>query len=256
MKIKVNQGPKNRLINVLLLLFSIVISLVLGEISVRIFSPQELRFNISQWDKYVGFNNIPNIEGYTERPEFKMFVKINSHGLRDREYPYQKPPNTVRIGVFGDSYTFGEGVQNDETYAKRLENMFRTNSDLKRLGINVEVLNFGIGKTGTSHQLALYQKEGKKYNLDIVILGFLSRNDFDDNWSGVFYLRNDELIHNPAAYSTVRRMQKIVYYIPFYKWASTHSHLVNLFRKIATIYDDRRRIQAAQVLTANSHTTD
>ena len=42
---------------------------------VRIFYPQKLRFNVSQWDNYVGFVNIPNIEGYTKTEEFNIFVK-------------------------------------------------------------------------------------------------------------------------------------------------------------------------------------
>lgn len=229
--------------NIGLLIFSIVFALVLLEIVVRIFYPQKLSFNVSQWDKYVGFTNIPNIEGYSEHPDYEMFVKINSKGLRDREFTYEKPANTIRIGMFGDSFTFGEGVQNDETYSKVLEQMLWDNPEIKQSGVNIEVLNFGVGKSGTSHQLALYRKEGKKYDLDMVMVGFLSVNDFSDNWNGVYYLENGELVHNPTAYSSIRKIQRVLNHIPFYKWASTHSHLVNMIKTSATIYDDRKRGQ-------------
>lgn len=229
--------------SILLLLGSLLVSLALGELIVRTFYPQKLLLNVSQWDPYVGFVNIPNFKGYSETADFRMHVSINSRGLRDREFDYQKPRNTIRIGVFGDSFTFGEGVQNNESYPKILEELLRNDEKLRANSSNIEVINFGIGKTGTSHQYAFYQTEGRKYHLDFVILGFLSRNDFTDNWGGVFYLRDDALIHNPAAYSSVRRIQNIVYHIPFYKWMATHSHLVNLFRMSATILDDRLRMK-------------
>lgn len=225
-------------------LVSMMVTLLILEIMVRLFSPQDLRLNFSQWDEYVGFVNIPGIEGTTVHQDFQMAVRINSKGLRDREFDYKKEPNTYRIGVFGDSFTFGEGVQNNETYPKLLEHLLNADEQISAAGKKIEVLNFGIGKTGTSHQYALYRKEGKKYDLDLVILGFLGANDFSDNLPGVFTLENGQLIHAPSAYSSIRRMQKIVYYFPFYKWLTAHSHLVNLVRKKATLLDDQWRTKA------------
>lgn len=247
---------RKRLGNIGLLAFSILFAVLLMEMAVRIFYPQKLSFNVSQWDEYVGFTNIPNIEGYSEHPDYKMFVKINSHGLRDREFEYEKPANTIRIGMFGDSFTFGEGVQNNETYSKVLEQLFQGNPEIKQSGINIEVLNFGVGKSGTSQQLALYEKEGVKYDLDIVMVGFLAVNDFSDNWSGVFYLQNDTLVHNATAYSSIRKIQGILNHVPFYKWFSTHSHLVNIIKKSATIYDDRMRGQKTINLSGDSKLLD
>ena len=155
-------------------LVSIVVTLLMLEMMVRVFSPQELRLNFSQWDEYVGFINIPGAEGATVHQDYRMTVSINSKGLRDREIDYPKANNTYRIGIFGDSFTFGEGVQNNETYPKLLENLLNADERLNAFGKKMEVLNFGIGKTGTSHQYAFYRKEGKKYHLDLVIVGFLA----------------------------------------------------------------------------------
>lgn len=185
-----------------------------------------------------------------------MHMKINSRGLRDREFAYSPPPRTLRIGVFGDSFTFGEGVQNDETYAKVLERLLNSDHTMRKTGWRIEVLNFGIGKTGTSHQLAWYQKEGRKYHLDLVILGFLSGNDFSDNWGGVFYLKGNQLIHNPTAYSSIRRIQSVVYRIPFYRWLAQHSHLVSLVRQTATKIDDAMRTKASGDLNRRNGTGD
>lgn len=230
-------------LNLVLLVGASLVSLLGGEALIRYCCPQKLAFNISQWDPHVGFSNIPNIEGYSETQDYQMHVKINSRGLRDREYDYVKPPHTVRIGIFGDSFTFGEGVQDNESYPKKLEELLRRDPRIVQAGINVDVINFGLGKTGTSHQLALYQKEGAKYQLDVVIVGFLAGNDFDDNWGGVFFLQNNTLVHNPTAYSSIRKTQSVVISIPLYKWAAMHSHLINLLRKAATIIDDKIRTQ-------------
>lgn len=238
----------NWLAAAVLIAFSILIALVLLEMFVRVFYPQRLYYNISQWDEYVGFRTIPNIESVQTNKEYTMHIKINSRGLRDREYPFEKPANTIRIGVFGDSFTFGEGVEVEETYAQQLEQKFAQDPLLKNNGCKVEVLNFGIGKTGTSHQLAWYQKEGSKYGLDIVILGFLAGNDFDDNLMGVFQMKNGELIHNPAAYSSVRKIQRIVYSIPGYRWLAEHAHLANIIRVTGTKLDDKIRAKKKQAI--------
>lgn len=233
-------------------LISIIVTLLILEILVRILSPQDLRLNVSQWDEYVGFVNIPNIEGVTTTKDYRMKVKINSKGLRDREFDYNKKLDTYRIGVFGDSFTYGEGVQNDETYPKLLENLINADPQLNSLGKQIEVLNFGIGKTGTSQQYAFYQKEGKKYHLDLVIIGFLAGNDFTDNLSGVFTLNNEKLVHNSAAYSSVRKLQSLVYYFPFYRWLAANSQLTNFVRLKATQLDDQWRTERNAKLNAIS----
>ena len=132
--------------NTAIFLMSLLVALLISEAIVRIFAPQDLRLNFSQWDEYVGFVNIPGIEGTTVHSDFRMTVRINSKGLRDREFDYKKEKDTYRIGVFGDSFTFGEGVQNNETYPKLLENLLTADQQLSVLGKKIEVLNFGIGK--------------------------------------------------------------------------------------------------------------
>jgi lysophospholipase L1-like esterase len=88
------------------------------------------------------------------RPGFKgdfldHRVTINRLGLRGSEVSVPKPPNVRRIICYGDSITFGYGVNDAETYAARLARMIEPNA--------VEVINGGV--TGfTSHQLLAHLK--------------------------------------------------------------------------------------------------
>lgn len=235
---------------------STTVALLAIEVGLRVWFPQKLSVNVTQWDPDVGFVNIPGAEGYGERLDYRMHVTINSKGLRDREFPEAKPAGTKRIGVFGDSFTFGEGVQNHETYAKRLESIL--NQPVARSGDaqRVEVLNFGIGKTGTSHQLAWYRKAGAKYDLDVVVVAFLAANDFEDNWGGVYSLQGQQLVHNPTSYSFVRRVQSVLIHMPAYRWLAQNSHLVNLMRASATQLDDQRRTRQARMANAGTQARD
>lgn len=72
--------------------------------------------------------------------EFDTDLTINSAGLRDNEAALDAPS----IIFLGDSFTMGWGVDQDSTFAKRIE---------KSLG--VKTLNAGISSFGTARELQL-----------------------------------------------------------------------------------------------------
>ena len=84
--------------------------------------------------------------------ENSQFVQINSHGFRDRERAYDKPANTLRIAVFGNSWTEALQVPLEKTYTTVLEQ-----KDLRGRGCfapkQVEVLNFGVAGYSTAQEL-------------------------------------------------------------------------------------------------------
>lgn len=224
---------------------SVIACVMLCEVVIRLFFPQRLYYNVSQWDPDVGWTEIPNIRSVQRNLEYDMTIRINSGGLRDREFSFSRTPRTVRIGAFGDSFTFGEGVEAEQTWAKRVEQMFAKDSSLRAAGWRIEVLNFGIGKTGTSNQLAWYLKEGVHYGLDIVVLGFFVGNDFTDNVSGVYHLSHGQLVHDRVSDSWARRTQAVLYALPGYRWLAEHSQVLNLGRVAATRLSDRTQMAHA-----------
>ena len=106
----------------------------------------------------------PNSKGHLRG----SYVKINSQGLRDYEYLLQKPNNTFRIAVIGDSYTFGWGVNLPDTYPKILEKKLNQN-----FNINYEVINFGVPGYNLVMYKEILEKKVLKYDPDLIIIGLL-----------------------------------------------------------------------------------
>lgn len=134
----------------------------------------------------LGWFHIPNKEGWWQVGDQKVYVMINSKGLRDREYSYAKPEGTFRILVLGDSFTEGFQVPWDKTFAKVLEQRFRQEE------LSVEVLNCGFGGVGTDYALLFLKREGVKYDPDLILLAFFAGNDVQDNFRSRNILKNPE----------------------------------------------------------------
>ena len=82
-------------------------------------------------------------------------------------FPFQKDSNTIRIGTFGDSFTYGDEVNKTESYPYQLQQMFNTIYPNKK----IEILNFGEGGVSVAHQYFLWETYHKKYSLDYILFG-------------------------------------------------------------------------------------
>lgn len=98
----------------------------------------------------------------------------NSAGMRDKEYSLDKPANTKRIAVIGDSFAMGAGVSDTENYPALLEQKFTAEEGDGK----VEVLNFGVGGYNLVNYEAVLRKKAMQYDPDLIIIGFCGGNDF------------------------------------------------------------------------------
>ena len=111
--------------------------------------------------------------------EDRQTVRINSHGFRDRERSYDKPEETFRIAVMGNSWTEALQVPLERTYPALLESDLQKNGCFN--GKRVEVLNFGVAGYSTGQELLTLQQEVWKYKPDVVLLAFYPARDIANN---------------------------------------------------------------------------
>jgi len=116
-----------------------------------------------------------NYQGRLATTEFDTRIRINSLGYRGKEFTRDKG-GALRILTIGDSFTFGWGVNDDETYAAHIERLLA-----ERLpGRQVEVINGGFAACYSPDTYYLYLKnEGLALQPDAIVVGVFVGNDLD-----------------------------------------------------------------------------
>lgn len=121
-----------------------------------------------------------NTKGWFVTPskEYFSFIEANQAGFYDQEHQIDKPANTYRILLLGDSFVASLQTDKDQTFGRQLENQ------LNSLGLpqKFEVISIGMGDTGTAQQYLALKEFGLKYHPDLVIQLFLTANDLKNNW--------------------------------------------------------------------------
>ncbi len=104
-------------------------------------------------------------------------LSSNSRGLRGRrEFAVPKPEGVWRIALLGDSFTFGEGVSDEETFARQVELLLP----------GVEVLNLGVHGYGHDQMLLTLREALPLYRPDVVLVGHVT----DDSLRNVTTFRD------------------------------------------------------------------
>jgi hypothetical protein len=96
----------------------------------------------------------------------------NALGLNDVEFTVPKPSGRFRILAVGDSFTFGL-VPYPQTVMTLLEARLRAVCP----GMDLDVLNFGIGGTGVRDYRTIVRLGLTTYDPDLVLINFYAGND-------------------------------------------------------------------------------
>lgn len=162
----------NEMKKIVLLVLGILITLILVEIGLKLFTCETtLKF----YDNPVfGSAFIPNQKGLfvTETKEYSSKVEINSQDWPDVEHTLDKPKNTYRILILGDSFVENFQVPFEKRFFRQLQD---------KLGNKFEIIAIGRGNTGTAQQYLMLKEYGLKYKPDLVIQMFLTANDVKNN---------------------------------------------------------------------------
>ena len=174
---------------------------------------------------------------------FDVSIHFNQQRFRGAAGTSLEPaPGVLRIAAIGDSFTMGWGAEDDQTYPARLQLFLQ-----QKLGRSVEVLNAGVGDTGTGEQALYYQRWVAHFRSDVVVLGVNASDMGDDHQRELFAVGADEVAipRSPEAiYGSRRRFRQFrarVLLIPGFDFLDKHSRLFGLFRHVT--WDISRRLE-------------
>jgi len=177
---------RKQFIRIIVLLISICLSVILAEVLFRVFAnvtgiyhPAARSSPAIYTESEQGFSLIPNkkAEHYSLYNDYAVLYGTNTIGLRnDSDYALDKPIDSKRIFVVGDSLAFGTGVNDQETFAAALQQVLNQNP---RDPVNYEVFNLGVtGFTFDNSYVRL--KKYMVYDPDLIVFIVAGVNDFID----------------------------------------------------------------------------
>jgi len=130
-----------------------------------------------KFDIKFGYVLSPNATMTETQDGLKFTQKTNSLGFRTREIE-PRLPGEYRVMLVGDSYFYGTWTEQDEGIGVRLEEIARSDLEVKR---PVRVYNFARGGYCTVQELLVARTYAAQVQPDVIILGFFAANDVIPN---------------------------------------------------------------------------
>jgi len=134
-----------------------------------------------------------------------------------------------RLLLLGDSFTFGIGVDDDETFAVRLqEGLDREYPD------SWEVVNAGQPGKGTDYALLFFETHGKLFFPELTILCF-NPTDYFDNEKGEYFSVEDDgtLVPRDVLQNIPDTTKRLLRYKHLYGWFLDNFHVGGLVKAAA-----------------------
>jgi lysophospholipase L1-like esterase len=232
-----------KLSNFVLIVISLIAVLLFGEVAIRTLWPQNLK--PFPYDP-TGLRIYDSRYGFVHKREFDDLwfkgsrVRINSIGLRDREYG-SKLKNEIRILSLGDSYSFGFGVEAAQAYPKLIEQRLQKSFP----DLVVSVVNAGVSGYNTHHSILEFERLHDQFQMDFVLATFVAGNDVAEN--AIFKDQVEQKLNSPVGFwgrnsHLVRMVLRATWPIMFF---FDNRNQVNVEYTIELLQELERRIQMA-----------
>lgn len=119
------------------------------------------------WGEFVfnptrGWSLGPDFASVDWDTDFKVMRLHNSHGLRNPEIAVEKPAGKTRVLAIGDSFVYGNGVENEEAFPRVLESLVPS----------LQVINAGVPLYSGAEELVALREEIAIWKPDIVIAAY------------------------------------------------------------------------------------
>jgi len=227
-----------------LMVFSLTVCFVAGELGLRIML--KARQDANSVDQLASFKKNPDTNKirsdhplafiiqpsefasivYELQPDLDMTfgekrLVTNRDGMREsRDYPRDRPTNTIRLVGIGDSGMFGWNVEQNQDYLAVMENQLNDNNT----GTTFEVINLAVPGYNSQIEAEVLRHKGLSYHPDIVIVGWcendgqlpfflLEKENFsrrDVSFLHMLLFRRDDYRHVASGYtiSNLRDMNR------------------------------------------------
>ncbi|KPJ91892.1 MAG: hypothetical protein AMJ53_10525 [Gammaproteobacteria bacterium SG8_11] len=200
-----NNKSKRPLLSFFLIAISLIIGLMFIEVIARVFDlapPLDQQYAGNIPDPYVPHLPKPMSvsSGRSATDEFDYLNKHNIVGFRDVDHTHEKPAEVFRILGLGDSFTYGVGVNFEQTYLYRLEHMLNSRSGDHP---EVEIIKAGIPRYYPEAERKLFDSYGKQYSPDLILVGFVP-NDIIDTFFG-----SDTFVVDESGYLISREAEQL-----------------------------------------------
>jgi len=168
--------------SLILLCVTVVVCLILGELVAALFFPQATMGRVRadsprifRESELLPYELLPGAESIHRTTEFEVSIRINSLGYRGPEFERRKG-DRPRVLVVGDSFTFGHGCSDEQSYVRVLERSLGTAAATG----GVEVINAGYAACNYPDTYYLYlSQKGLDLEPDVIVIGFFIGNDID-----------------------------------------------------------------------------
>lgn len=234
----------------LLVVISTILVLLILEGVVRLVRPRIMVISTAKMhrsDPDAGWVGLPNIDARFFLPGgFDVRVANNSRGLRDSEKDLAKPPGTRRIVVLGDSFMWGFGVDNEDTFSTILQELIP----------DTQTINLGVSGYSTVQELVRLQMEGVRYMPDVILLAFVW-NDLRDNFDGREGTRPVAEIAEDGVLRIANRPVRKALSSPITQWFRHNSWLFGFIEYRLRILKDKRELhRRANTLRTGPQSSD
>ena len=160
----------------ILVLSGLALTLIAGELILRYYKQpvrtwDALDPGLIIYDKYLGWKLAPRWHGQHQNPAFKVRYSTNPYGFRG-QFETRSDSQGNHYAFVGDSFTFGIGVNDDETFVQNL-NSGATPGDL--------YLNFAVPGFSTDQEYILIKEKVSDSLSDVIVLVTYLGNDLFDN---------------------------------------------------------------------------
>lgn len=121
---------------------------------------------------------VPNLTQNYKSNEYGFVARTSDQGIRN-DHVFDKKKGTLRILALGDSFTWGWGVSDNQSWPKILE------QQLLAYGKTVEVINAGIPGGDLKTEVDVCLQYADLFDIDMIILGFYGSDDLLQNLAQV-----------------------------------------------------------------------